>query len=87
MPISALADVFPISVARAEVARRLLHEQCGGGDATINIHEFMMHEAQAQLQLAALGLDNTFMERTNKTLRHTFAGDNEDPKFLVVKHV
>jgi cytochrome P450 len=82
MPISALCDVFPISVARAEVARQLLHKAAEDGNATINMHEFLMNEAQAQLQLAALGLSNEFMERTNKPLRDAYAGQNQDPEFM-----
>ena len=33
------------------------------------MHEFFLHEAQAQLQLALFGMDETFMEETNKQIR------------------
>jgi hypothetical protein len=39
------------------------------------MHEFFLHEAQAQLQLALFGMDEEFMERTNKGIRDAFVGD------------
>ena len=36
------------------------------GKYGVQMHEFYLHEAQAQLQLALFGLDEEFMERTNK---------------------
>ena len=75
LPLTALSEVFPISVKRSEVARKRLRLLCGGGESLINIHDFLMHEAQAQLQLALFGMSEEFMERTNAPLRAAYASD------------
>merc|ERR1712166_515168 len=44
------------------------------GMGGVQMHEFFLHEAQAQLQLALFGMDEKFMEETNKQIREVFAG-------------
>ena len=45
------------------------------------MHDFFLHEAQAQLQMALFGMDEDFMESTNRELRDAFAGSHDDPDY------
>jgi hypothetical protein len=45
------------------------------------MHEFFLHEAQAQLQMALFGMDEEFMESTNSKIRDAFSGTNPDENF------
>ena len=45
------------------------------------MNEFFLHEAMAQLQLGLMGLDEDFMEGTNKKIRSIFSGTNPDPHY------
>ena len=77
---SAQAIAFEdISVSRAHAekcADRLGDLSRSAGKYGVQMHEFYLHEAQAQLQLALFGLDEEFMERTNKPIRDVFSGIN-----------
>ena len=61
----------------AALARESLRARSKYG---VQMHEFYLHEAQAQLQMALFGMDEGFMERTNKQIRQVFAGDHPDPE-------
>lgn len=65
---------MPVSVARAKQCSERLrdHAQAGG---VIDMSDFCLHEAQAQLQLGLLGLPESFMDSTNRALRHGFSMD------------
>lgn len=77
LPMASLSKIFPVSAARAKYCAERLLEQSQNGAATVDMNDFYLHEAQAQLQLALLGEDEEFMEATNKGLRATFAGRQE----------
>ena len=82
LPHRALAKIFPTSLARAQTcAERLAGLGAASGRYGVQMHEFYLHEAQAQLQMALFGMDEEFMERTNKKIRDVFAGVNPDPNF------
>lgn len=78
LPLSSLAEVLPISRARARACGERLAEAAASG-VPVDMSDFMLHEAQAQLQLALLGLPEEFMEATNKKLRQNFAVLPEAP--------
>jgi len=64
-------EVFPKSLARAKyAARELLAKQCQQGPVEMN--EFLLNEAMAQLQLALIGESQAFMDKTNKPIRQVF---------------
>jgi hypothetical protein len=71
LPLSSLAQVMPVSLARAKVCAGKLAE-AAHSLTPVDMSDFLLHEAQAQLQLALLGLDEEFMERTNAHIRKTF---------------
>jgi cytochrome P450 len=83
MPTSSLAHIFDKSVERAKVCRERLREMSEGGQAPIDMSDFYLHEAQAQLQLALFGMDEKFMDRTNAMLRNSFAGRQTEEKNYV----
>jgi hypothetical protein len=49
MPTTSLGRIFPVSLARAKQAASKLHGMCGGGAASIDMNEFLLHEANAQV--------------------------------------
>jgi len=74
LPLSSLAQILPQSLERARgCAERLAGAAAGG--AAVDMNDFLLHEAQAQLQLALLGCPEAFMEATNKAIRATFQGE------------
>jgi len=78
MPTSSLAHIFDKSVERAKVCREILKEKAHEGSAAVDMSDFFLHEAQAQLQLALFGVDTEFMEKTNAPLRAAFAGKQKE---------
>jgi cytochrome P450 len=50
MPTTTLDKIFPISLERAQQAADKLEGFCAGGSTAININEFLLHEANAQVQ-------------------------------------
>eukprot|EP00931_Biecheleriopsis_adriatica_P060417 TRINITY_DN36287_c0_g1_i1.p1 TRINITY_DN36287_c0_g1~~TRINITY_DN36287_c0_g1_i1.p1 ORF type:complete len:598 (-),score=109.80 TRINITY_DN36287_c0_g1_i1:197-1990(-) len=70
LPLSTLAQVLPVSLARAKACVARLGELAEGGP--VDMSDFLLHEAQAQLQLALLGAPESLMEATNSNLRRTF---------------
>ena len=75
LPKMSLAKIFPRSLSRAEKCADVMKELSNNaGEYGVNCHDFFLHEAQAQLQLALFGMDEEFMESTNKPIRDGFAG-------------
>jgi cytochrome P450 len=74
LPLSSLAAILPKSLERAKLCATLLAKAAAGGTA-VDMSDFLLHEAQAQLQCALLGAPNDLMEATNAKIRATFAGD------------
>ena len=65
---------MPVSVGRAkQCSERLL--DCARSGEPVDMSAFCLHEAQAQLQLALLGLPEEFMDATNADLRRAFSLD------------
>lgn len=74
LPQSSLKEIFPISLSRAEAcAARLGEIAAAAGPGGVQMHEFFLHEAQAQLQLGLFGVDEEYMESTNQPIRDAFA--------------
>jgi len=71
LPLSSLAKIMPVSLARAKKCGELLRDVAKTG-ASVDMSDFCLHEAQAQLQLALLGLPEEFMNATNADLRMAF---------------
>lgn len=71
MPLSSLAEIMPVSRDRAKRCGERLRTAAQKGQA-VDMSDFCLHEAQAQLQLALLGLPEDFMEATNADLRRAF---------------
>jgi len=74
LPTASLAKIMPTSLARAKHCAARLEKMASGG-APVDVSDFLLHEAQAQLQLALLGGSEETMERTNADLRAGFMGD------------
>jgi hypothetical protein len=49
LPTTTPDRIFPVSLARAKEAGDKLQEVCAGGAASININDFLLHEANAQV--------------------------------------
>ena len=70
LPDSSLSKIFPTSWKRAKFCTNKLADLANkAGQYGVQMHEFFLHEAQAQLQLALFGMDETFMEETNSQIR------------------
>jgi cytochrome P450 len=79
LPLSSLAEILPVSLSRAKQCAARLAGLASGG-AAVDMSDFLLHEAQAQLQLALLGCPEELMEATNEDIRAVFAGDFEKAK-------
>merc|ERR1711953_898697 len=78
LPVSSLAKIMPVSLSRArDCADRLACVAEGDGDRIVDMSDFLLHEAQAQLQLALLGMPEDLMESTNADIRSAFMGDHK----------
>ena len=73
LPLSSLAQIMPTSFARAKGCVARLMEAATSG-TPVDMSDFLLHEAQAQLQLALLGLPEDLMESVNAEIRSTFQG-------------
>ena len=74
LPFASLAKIFPVSNARSKYA--IEHRLAGLVSSETNsleIGEFWLHEAMAQLQLALLGETEEYMDKTNQPLRQAFS--------------
>lgn len=70
MPLSSLAQILPVSLARAKECSQRLAKLAKTGP--VDMSDFLLHEAQAQLQLALLGIPEEIMDQTNAGIRKTF---------------
>lgn len=77
LPFASLAKIFPISLSRANYAMtKRLPELCGSDfSKPVEILEFWLHEAMAQLQLGPLGESTSYMEENNIPLRAAFTSE------------
>mmetsp|Transcript_117991 Transcript_117991/g.252000 ORF Transcript_117991/g.252000 Transcript_117991/m.252000 type:complete len:601 (+) Transcript_117991:59-1861(+) len=78
LPLSSLACIMPVSLSRAKLCADRLQQKATrpeGGLQPVDMSDFLLHEAQAQLQLALLGAPESFMEATNAEIRAAFAGN------------
>ena len=73
LPLSSLAQIMPTSYARAKGCAARLMEAATAGTA-VDMSDFLLHEAQAQLQLALLGLPEDLMDSLNSDIRSAFQG-------------
>lgn len=80
LPLSSLSKIFHITATRAEEGCERLARLASVGH--VDMSEYFLHETQAQLQLALLGMPREFMDRTNKPLRSAFAFRNPNRSFL-----
>ena len=75
LPFASLSKIFPTSLQRAKDCTGKLNTLSkNAGQYGVQMHEFFLHEAQAQLQMALFGMDEEFMEKTNAPLRRMFSG-------------
>jgi cytochrome P450 len=77
LPQLSLSRVFPISAARARQCSERLVRETNNLRETIDMNEFLLHETEAQLQLALFGEDEAFMEATNQKFRAAMAGKHD----------
>lgn len=88
LPQASLSKILPINCKRAIVSMRRLPR--GRAGAVVDMNEFLLHEAMAQLQLSLFGMPEEFMNDTNVKLRRAFdtitAGtgitSGGDPRYL-----
>lgn len=79
LPLSSLAEIMPVSLSRAKHCADRLRELSKDGRA-VDMSDFLLHETQAQLQLALLGASEAMMESTNEDVRAAFMGDVQEGK-------
>ena len=73
LPFASLAKIFPVSNARSMHAiEERLPQLTNNFTQQIEICDFWLHEAMAQLQLALLGETDEYMNETNEPLRKAF---------------
>lgn len=72
LPNPSLASICAVSAARAQCAQERLAALAEAG-GPIDLNEFLLHEAMAQLQLALFGLPEDVAEESNKKLRTAFS--------------
>eukprot|EP01061_Rhynchopus_euleeides_P040728 TRINITY_DN7018_c0_g1_i5.p1 TRINITY_DN7018_c0_g1~~TRINITY_DN7018_c0_g1_i5.p1 ORF type:complete len:594 (+),score=207.62 TRINITY_DN7018_c0_g1_i5:41-1783(+) len=78
LPQSSLAKVFPISRARGTASAERLTELVKELDGVVNMNEFFLYEAKAQLRLAMFGDSQEEMERINRPYRQAMDGMTVD---------
>ncbi|CAE8612551.1 unnamed protein product [Polarella glacialis] len=76
MPLSSLAQILPASLDRAKHCAERLRVLAETG--AVDMSDFLLHEAQAQLQVALMGIPESVMESTNSNIRSTFMGEPGD---------
>lgn len=77
--ISKYAEMIKISNKRTKVCVSNLESICkSSGSNEIDLYEFFLNETLAQLQLALLGVSDTFQENTNSKIRKSFRGEDND---------
>ena len=73
LPNASLKKVFYKTVERAKYANDKLKNLIKN-DKSINMANFLLHEANAQLNITMFGNDNMYTEEKNKVIRDTFKG-------------
>ena len=81
LPVASLSKILPVSVARAQVAERLLSKASANGKNSIDMNDFLLNETMAQLMLAMFGVSQEFMDENNKKFRDAMSG-KRDPSFI-----
>lgn len=76
LPLSSLGKIMPVSLARAKKCAGRLRDLTSKGKS-VDMNDFLLHETQAQLQLALLGASEETMNATNTDIRRTFGGHPE----------
>lgn len=71
LPYKSLQHVLPISERRAQFANTKLKELSLRG--AVQLNEFLLNEAMAQLMLAMFGMPEDVVKRQNKRVREAFA--------------
>jgi cytochrome P450 len=74
LPKLSLKKVFPYSQERAILCSNILKHLSNNYSIPVNMSEFFLNEAQAQLQLGMFGFSDNFQKKTNKKLRDAFSG-------------
>ena len=74
MPKSSLREIFPISAARGAFCSEKLLSESDGGTKPVEMNEFLLHEAKAQLRMALYGESQEKMESINKPFRDAMSG-------------
>jgi cytochrome P450 len=69
LPQGSLSKIFPVSVDRARTAADRMAGMSQAGKAAVNVHDFLLHETNAQLQLGLFGTGEEFMEANNTKFR------------------
>eukprot|EP01060_Flectonema_neradi_P010097 TRINITY_DN17225_c0_g1_i1.p1 TRINITY_DN17225_c0_g1~~TRINITY_DN17225_c0_g1_i1.p1 ORF type:complete len:568 (+),score=117.18 TRINITY_DN17225_c0_g1_i1:54-1706(+) len=74
MPKSSLREIFPISAARGKFCAQKLLNESKNGTQPVEMNEFLLHEAKAQLRMALFGESQEQMEMVNKPFRDAMSG-------------
>merc|ERR1719454_1238471 len=74
---------MPVSLSRARKCADLLEEAARSREV-VDMSDFLLHEAQAQLQLALLGMPEDLAEATNTDIRSAFMGNHQTSKVGVL---
>ena len=83
LPELSLKKIFRTSLRRAQRCAEIMDRmRLEGGQDGVQVHEFFLNEAQAQLQLALFGMNTEFMNKTNRPIRDAFAGRNPDMNYV-----
>jgi hypothetical protein len=80
LPEASLKHIFDISSARAVACSERLRAQAASS-GVVDLNEFLLYEAQAQLQLALFGETQEFMDETNEKFRGAMSG-TYDPGYV-----
>jgi cytochrome P450 len=81
LPLTGLAPLFPKSVERAKFSVERLTQEAVKGDGVVDMNEFLMYEAFAQLMHALIGETDEFQHKHNKAVRDAWIW-KRDPSFL-----
>eukprot|EP00750_Incisomonas_marina_P016853 INCI19606.1.p1 GENE.INCI19606.1~~INCI19606.1.p1 ORF type:complete len:353 (-),score=58.95 INCI19606.1:993-2051(-) len=82
LPVASLSKVFPVSLNRSKKCAQILcAELQDAQEGVVDMNNFLLHETQAQLQLAMFGETEDFMNKTNDNFRSGMNGTNDDPFF------
>lgn len=73
-----LKPLIPISNNRAKTCVKTLLDLSKNCSQEVNINDFFLDETHAQLQLAMFGFSEKFEKKTNKKIRKTFSGQNNE---------